>query len=116
MASTSSKNTPGNYALEQWSYAQNVNYNTYASYGRPVNTYYPGDGLLAGRVHHENFAKNSCDIESMLRGIGSTNLVEPQPQVNGELYNLKSLSVIDRIPLLIPAPLQVEPNQRPLRE
>jgi hypothetical protein len=116
MASTSSKNTPGDYALEQWSYAQNVNYNTYAPYGRQVNTYYPGDGLLAGRVHHENFAKNSCDIESMLRGIGSTNLVQPQPQVNGELYNLKSLSVIDRIPLLIPAPLQVEPNQRPLRE
>jgi hypothetical protein len=116
MASTSSKNTPGDYALEQWTYAQNVNYNTYAPYGRPVNTYYPGDGLLAGRVHHENFAKNSCDIESMLRGIGSTNLVEPQPQVHGELYNLKSLSVIDRIPLLIPAPLHVQANQRPLRE
>lgn len=116
MASTSSRNTPGNYASEQWSYAQNLNYNTYSSYGRPVHTYYPGDGLLAGKVHHENFAKNSCDIESMLRGIGSTNLVEPQAPVNGELYNLKSLSVIDRIPLLVPAPLKIQPNQRPLRE
>lgn len=116
MASTSSKNTPGDYASEQWSYTQNLNYNTYSHYGRPVNTYYPGDGLLAGRVHHENFARNSCDIESMLRGIGSTNLVQPQEPVHGELYNLKSLSIIDRIPLFVPAPLQVQPNQRPLRE
>lgn len=116
MASTSSKNTPGDYQLEQWSFAQNLNYNTYAQYGRPVTTYLPGDGLLGGNVHRENFAKNSCDIESMLRGIGSTNLVNPQAPVRGELYSLKSLSVIDRIPLLVPAPLKVEANQRPLRE
>jgi hypothetical protein len=32
------------------------------------------------------------------------------------LYSLKSLSVIDRIPLMVPAPLKLEPNQRPLRE
>jgi hypothetical protein len=116
MASTSSKNTPGDYQLEQWSHTQHVNYNTYAQYGRPVNTYLPGDGLLGGNVHRENFAQNSCDIESMLRGIGSTNLVSPQEPVKGQLYSLKSLSVIDRIPLLVPAPLKVEPNQRPLRE
>ena len=116
MASTSCKNTPGDYQLEQWSYAQNFDYNTYKQYGRPVTNYLPGDGLLGGQVHRENFAKNSCDIESMLRGIGSTNLVNPQTPVRGELYSLKSLSVIDRIPLLIPAPLKVEPNQRPLRE
>ena len=116
MASTSSKNTPGDYQLEQWSFAQSVNYNTASHYGRPVTTYLPGDGLLGGNVHRENFSKNSCDIESMLRGIGSTNLVNPQAPVRGELYSMKSLSVIDRIPLLIPAPLNVEPNQRPLRE
>jgi hypothetical protein len=116
MASTSSKNTPGNYELEQWTYAQNLNYNTAAHYGRPVNTYLPGDGLLGGSVHRENFANNSCDIESMLRGIGSTNLVTREEPVKGELYSLKSLSVIDRIPLMVPAPLRVAPNQRPLRE
>lgn len=116
MASTSSKNTPGDYQLEQWSYAQNINYNTYPQYGRPVTSYLPGDGLLGGRVHCENFAQNSCDIESMLRGIGSTNLVTAQDPVKGELYRLKSLSVIDRIPLLVPAPLKIEPDQRPLRE
>ncbi len=116
MASTRTKNTPGDYQLEQWSFAQNVSYNTASHYGRPEQTYLPGDGLLAGNVSRTQLSSNSCDIESMLRGIGSTNLVTPKSPTVPEISRLPSLSVIDRIPLLIPAPLVVQSNQRPLRD
>jgi hypothetical protein len=116
MASTRTKNTPGDYQLEQWSFAQHVAYNTAAHYGRPEQTYLPGDGLLAGTVSRTQLSNNSCDIESMLFGIGSTNLVTPHAPIRPEIYQVESLSIIDRIPLLIPAPLVVQPNQRPLRD
>ena len=116
MSSTRSKNTSGNYELEQWSIGQQVNYTSLPLYGTPVHTYLPGDGLLSGKVSREQLSNNSCDVESMLRGIGSTNLVNPKAPLSVELHGLKSLSVIDRVPLFIPAPLVVEPNQRPLMQ
>lgn len=116
MASTRSKNTPGDYQLEQWSYNTQVNYNTAAYYGPAVQTYLPGDGLLAGNVSRTQLAHNSCDIESMLRGIGSTNLVTPMAPTVPQIKAIPSLSVIDRIPLLIPAPLVIQPDQRPRME
>jgi hypothetical protein len=116
MASTRTKNTPGDYQLEQWSFAQHVGYNTAAHYGRPEQTYLPGDGLLAGNVSRTQLSSNSCDIESMLRGIGSTNLVTPKSPTVPMIASLQSLSVMDRIPLLVPAPLVVQSNQRPLRD
>jgi hypothetical protein len=48
-----------------------------------------------------------------LFGIGANNLETPQPDVVPELKQLKSLSIIDRIPLITPAPLVVQLNQRP---
>jgi hypothetical protein len=116
MASTRTKNTPGDYQLEQWSFAQNVGYNTAAHYGRPEQTYLPGDGLLAGNVSRTQLSNNSCDIESMLRGIGANNLVTPRASTVPMIAPLQSLSIMDRIPLLVPAPLVVQSNQRPLRD
>jgi hypothetical protein len=49
----------------------------------------------------------------MLLGIGSTNLVAPQEPVVAQIKELPSLNICTKIPLLIPANLTVQPNQRP---
>jgi hypothetical protein len=115
MASTRSKNTQGDYVLEQRNNTLISQYSAYenSSYGAPVNTHFSGDGLLMGRIAPTKLSDNSCDIESQLFGIGSTNLVIPKEPVHPILKPIQSLSIADRIPLLIPEPLVVEKNQRP---
>jgi hypothetical protein len=113
MSSTRNKNSPGDYLLEQKQNTGICSYSEYVYSSKPVETYFPGDGLLAGRVAPTNLAGNACDIETHLFGIGSTNLVNPLPAVRPEITPLKSLNVIDRLPVLIPEPLVVEKNQRP---
>ena len=114
MAFTSNKNTLGNYNLEQWTHNRQFNYSTDIARGAPIQTNLPGNGLLAGNVSRTQLSYNSCDIESMLFGIGSTNLVMPQKQIDPEIKYLQSLNVSSKIPLFIPSPLEVKPNQRPL--
>jgi len=115
MASTRNRNCPGDYVLEQ---AQNRSICSYSEYGHSAygyakETMLPGDGLLQGRVAPTNLSGNSCDIESQLFGIGSTNLVKPKDHVHPDLHPLLSLHIIDRLPVLVPEPLVVAKNQRP---
>ena len=112
MASTRTKNTPGNYDLEQSTFEKNVDYCTAIWRGAPPQTHFPGDGLLAGNVSRTQLSNNYCDIESMLRGIGSTNLVSPQSPIEPEIKYLQSLHISNKLPLYIPAPLMIQPNQR----
>jgi hypothetical protein len=112
MASTRSKNTPGNYRAEQRSITQYANYSPNSVYGQPVQTNFCGDGLIGQKVGPMALSANYCDIESSLRGIGSTNLVNPQTPVVPEINELKSLSIIDRVPVFLPSPLILESNQR----
>ena len=114
MASTRNKNTPGNYALEQWSLDKQYQSQIFVNgaQGRPVEPLYAGDGLNGGRIVGRDLAKNDCDIESFLFGIGSTNLVSPLPVVRPELRELKSLDIIQKKPMFVPEALIVEPHQR----
>jgi len=116
MASTRNLNTPGDYELEQWSINRQYDAQTYtyAANGRPHLNYLAGKGLLMGAMPSRQLADNYCDIESYLRGIGSTNLVKPLAPVVPELNSLKSLNIIETPKLQIPTPLFVEPGQRPL--
>jgi hypothetical protein len=41
--------------------------------------------------------------------------VQARPEIVPEIAQLKSLNVIDRLPIMVPSPLIVESNQRPLR-
>lgn len=115
MASTRNKNSLGDYTLEQHKYAQVRNYNTYehSAFGAAQQTNFPGDGLLPGRLAGSLLSNNHCDIESQLFGIGTTNLIIPKAPVDPEIKTLPSLSVIDRLPVLVPEPLVVEKGQRP---
>jgi hypothetical protein len=113
MTSTSNKNTQGNYNHEQQMNNTIGTYLTYLHSAQAYTNHLPGDGLLPGRVSRSQLCNNYCDVESQLFGIGSTNLVNPAPIVQPDLRNLSSLSVIDRLPVITPGPLVIEPNQRP---
>jgi hypothetical protein len=115
MSSTRNKNTTGDYRAEQNINNNNVDYliNKEYSYGQPLNTYLPGNGLLQGRVAAENLSFNSVDIETQLFGIGSTNLVTPKINEVLETKSLQSLSIINKLPVIVPEPLIIHSNQRP---
>jgi hypothetical protein len=115
MSSTRDKNCQGNYNLEQIQNTHISEYSTYkySAYGHPVESHYAGNGLIMGKMAPTNLSNNACDIESYLYGIGSSNLVNLKPPVVPYIKPLLSLSVIDRLPLIIPDPLVVAKNQRP---
>jgi hypothetical protein len=114
MASTSNKNTPGNYQEEQRAFKQQLQYSTNKEYAFAKNTYKSGFGLNPGQLPDTELAKNPNDIESFLFGIGSTNLVKPQKPVTAEVRNIPQLSMLDRrVPLILPKDLVLEGNQRP---
>jgi hypothetical protein len=116
MASTRNKNTPGNYKAEQWSLEQNRIHQSYihAARGQAITNHFAGDGLLMGWMPRTELAHNPVEIESFLYGIGSTNLVTPQTAPVPQIKRLDSLSIINKTPVIIPQPLFIEPNQRPL--
>ena len=61
-------------------------------------------------------SNNPVNIESYLFGIDSTNLVKPRVYEQPELKQLQSLQIIDRMPMVMPEPLVIEKDQRPLRK
>ena len=115
MASTRSRNTPGNYASEQQINNQQNDYMSFEKssfYGTVQQAYFPGNGLVGMKTAGLNLAANSCDIESQLFGIGSTNLVAPRTPIAPDVYDLKSLNVAYKAPVIIPETFVPEQNQR----
>jgi len=115
MASTRSRNTPGNYASEQQMNSLQNDYMSFEKssfYGTVPATYFPGQGLVGMKTAGMNLASNSTDIESQLFGIGSTNLVSPQLPIAPHVYQLNSLNVAYKAPVIVPASFSPTPNQR----
>lgn len=115
MASTRSRNTPGNYVSEQQINTQHNDYMSFEKssfYGTVPATYFPGQGLVGMKTAGLNLASNSADIESQLFGIGSTNLVSPQMPIAPDVYALNSLNVAYKAPVILPAAFAPVPNQR----
>lgn len=115
MASTRNKNTPGNYCYQQRDITNIYNNIMYANApNAPAYTNaQPVLGIIPSFMGRDGLSKNSVDIESALKGINSTNLVEPQKPVVPELITLPPVSYFDRSPLIMPTPLVVVKNQRP---
>jgi len=115
MTDTRKKSQKGDYNLEQA-----VTFGVYDYYfnsenrmGCPVNTYLPGNGLVGQSVSRVNLANNSCDIETMLRGTGTCNMVETQAKIVPDLRHIKSLNLFETQPLQLPEPMVVHKGQRP---
>jgi hypothetical protein len=116
MASTRNKNTPGNYSLEQNQHRrfyEEVMYRN-SSTGAAYQLYFPGDGLLMGKMKSRDLASNSTDIESTLFGIGSTNLESPLPTITPDIHTFKNLNMIHKTPMILPAPFMYDTNNRPM--
>ena len=116
MASTRNKNDRGNYESEERGRQEQRLYSMFMNQGngQAFTNHLPGDGLLGGQIGPFALSRNFADIESSLKGIGSTNLVTPMAPVHPQLKEVKHLDIIDRIPLIMPAPLRHTKNQRPL--
>jgi hypothetical protein len=115
MASTRSKNTPGNFCLEQRENRNSLHYLLYphSAYGTTYDTKLAGFGFNPGNMPASTLSKNYINIESGLFGINSTNLVNPADPIVPDLYHLSSKSLIEKGPTFIPMPLHIEPHQRP---
>jgi len=114
MSSTRDRNTPGDYNLVKRSNEKISAYLSYDTFGVPNQNYHPGDGLLGASTSRNVLSHNACDIESTLFGIGANNLVNPQKPVKPQLKTLKSLSIMDKTPLILPKPLEVSEKNRPM--
>ena len=64
MASTRRINNPADYQIEKLSNQKNVDYLTTKEYGAAKGTYYPGQGLLQGKLGMESISNNQIDIFS----------------------------------------------------
>lgn len=118
MSATRNKNTPGNYAAEKQA-TQKIHSELmyiHAARGQAIQTSLPGDGILQGRIAGRDLAKNDCDIESFLFGIGSGNLESPQQDtiVYPDSIPLQSIHISRKIPMVVPKNLRIESNQRPM--
>lgn len=115
MASTSNKNTPGNYCLQQRSYGESLAYTEYANsqYGHAFKPAMPALGITPSHMPRNTLSNNPVAIESSLFGIGSTNLVDPQRAVVPELKDIPTINFFERTPLVMPAALEPMKNQRP---
>lgn len=116
MASTRNKNTPGNYCLEQREFSQSSNYTLYpnSQYGAAYDTRFAGNGLNPAQIPWNKLSYNAPDIESFLFGINSTNLVNPAPVFVPDLKRLDSVNIFQKGSVLIPEPLVIQKDQRPL--
>ena len=115
MASTRNKNSRGNYNLEQSQYRMINNYTSFenSSYGSAYVTTIPDIGIIPSRVAPHHFSKNPIEIENMLFGINSTNLVNSTPKIIPQLRTPRKSVFFQRQTIIMPKPLVIEPNQRP---
>lgn len=117
MASTRNKNSTGDYAQEQHEKLRIRQYDMYA--GRVYHTVpgLPGDGLGAAcKMPRETMAHNACDVESYLLGVRATDLANPAASsvhIVPQLIAPDSLSIIDRLPIVLPDPIAAPKYQRP---
>jgi hypothetical protein len=116
MASTRNRNDRGNYKAEEMGREHQRLYLMYKNQGngQAFTNHYAGDGLLGGQMGPLALSRNFADIDSYLKGTGSTNLVMPASTIEPQLKELESLAIMDRIPFILPEPLKVDKNQRPL--
>jgi hypothetical protein len=115
MTATRSKNTLGNYTLEQRDYSLARNYDSYihSQYGQAYTTALPCLGFNPSHMPRGTFSYNPVEIESALFGINSTNLVAPRAPLKPDLKTIPTIAYFETLKLQMPKPLVMENGQRP---
>jgi hypothetical protein len=114
MASTRNKNTRGDYAMELNRSINSQNYLLTEQYGVASNTYNPGNGLGGAQLPQSHLANNAVDIESFLRGTGSTDLTKPQQAFTADLKCVQNLNIYQQQAVIVPEQFKAQTDQRPL--
>jgi hypothetical protein len=115
MASTRNRNTPNDYCLQQRDSSLAHNYISYKNgqQGQAFSPAIPSIGYMPTYMPRDTFSHNSVDIESSLRGINSTNLVNPEEPLKPEFKTVPMRPFFETLPIIMPNPLVIENNQRP---
>lgn len=117
MSSTRNKNSQLNYNLEKSNKEKLLQEKLYlhSSSGRPVTECIPSIGYSPSHISRDALSNNAIDIESQLRGIGSTNLETPCEVVVPSFRTLDFKDFFERQQAIVmPYPLVYETNQRPI--
>jgi hypothetical protein len=118
MAATRNRNTPGNYKLEQNAIHQWHGQQMYehSAQGRPYETYLAGNGLIQGHMRGHALANNPTEIETMLFGIGSTDLTknpEDVVPIKPDLKHLASMDLFVKPTIQVSRAIAPDTNARP---
>lgn len=120
MASTRNINTRGNYTLEQKSNKSSYNYHSYESSqtGRPhsfLGIYRLPDSTQPTRiVNPHNLSNNPIDVESTLRGIRSSDLVNDPFKAEPQLKSMSIFKFYTRPSMFLPDLVLSDQHQRPM--
>lgn len=113
MASTRNRNTDSDYKLEQLLNTNHLENNLYVNYGRPSSECFP-ELYNPSKLSRDALSDNAINIESTLRGIGASNLVNPCTPANPSLRTIPFKPFFDRPQAVVmPYPLIHSNNERP---
>jgi len=115
MASTKNRNTQSDYKLEQLQNTNHLENNLYlhSASGRPNSECFP-ELYNPSKLSRDALCNNAIDVESTLRGIGASNMVNACTPPTPSLRNLDFKAFFDRQQAVVmPYPLIFENNQRP---
>ena len=112
MSSTRLKNSKGEYACWKYRNTKAQESRLYVGQSNPGFVAHPGAGILGAQMPPTVLSSNAADIESMLRGLGSTNLEVQQPAVHPQIRSLPMTHIYRPATVSLPDPLVVEANPR----
>jgi hypothetical protein len=114
MATTRRKNSAAEYRMELRQNEGICSNRTAGIRTRAHANVFPDAGIFMGRAPMGVVASNTVDLESSLRGIGAADPTQSVPAPAPQMVSRDPVSFFDRMPLIVPAPLVVHTNQRPV--
>lgn len=115
MASTRNKNTKCDYKLQQMMNQKVTNHNLYKNSHEAYDPAFPDFYYRPSFLPSNFYTENATDIESSLKGINSSNLVNDPDKVVPQFKDIRFKPYFDNNnKVLLPEPLIIEKNQRPL--
>ena len=115
MSSTRFINTPSQYKLETAINQRICDNRLYEKRTKADNLVLPNAGIFQGHIPGHVLSSNCADVESQLFGIGSNDLVHERKRVEPNISTFQHQAFFYRPKdILIPDPLVIEKNQRPI--
>jgi hypothetical protein len=108
-------NSRENYVMEQKRNMSLIEYRFFdnSPNGPAYTTHLQGNGLGIANLHPRHLSENYLDIDSFLKGIGSSNFIEPAKDIRPIYRENTFLHIHQREPVLLPNTFHPYPKQRP---